>query len=77
MDKLGITAAPERGAEAHVFQPSIKTGNRVEVSHRAKGRKASGVSRAASAAMRKCRGERCELRASSTKSSPLLRKPAR
>ena len=77
MGKLSITAAPEPGAEAHVFQPSIRTGNGVEVSHRAKGKKANGVSRAASAAMRRCRGERCELRTSITKSSPLLRRAAR
>ena len=77
MDKLSITAAPEPGAEAHVFQPSIGAGNAIEVRHRAKGKKANGVSRAASAAMRRCRGERCELRASRAKSSPLLRRAAR
>jgi len=40
-------------------------------------KKASGVSSAASAAIRKYSGERWELRVSRAKSSPLLRSPAR
>src|ERR1700760_3629142 len=76
MDKLGTSATGEPWPKTYVLQPAIRAGHTIEVgmgnTHRANGNKANGVRRAASAAMRKCRGERWELRASRTKSSPPL-----
>ena len=80
MSKLSATAALEPRPESHVFQPAIGLGDRVEIdsaAHRAKGNRAKGVRRAASAAMRRWRADRCVLRVSIAKSSPLLSNAAR
>ena len=81
MGELGIAAAGEPGPKTDVFEPPIGAGDAIEVgigsTHRAKGNRANGVSRAASAAMRRCRGESWELRASRVKSRPLLTIAAR
>ena len=77
MGELGTPAAGEPWPKTDVLEPAIGAGNAIEVgslgsSSPGKGNRANGVSRAASAAMRRCRGERWELRASRAKSSPLL-----
>ena len=76
--ELGIPAPAKPGSKAQIFKPSIGPGDAIEVyAHRAKGKKANGVSNAASAAMRKCSGDRWVLRASRAKSNPLLSRAAR
>ncbi len=79
--QLGGPAAGQVGPEAEVLKPAIGSCYAIEGdlwrAHRAKGSKAIGVSRAISAAMRRCKGEKRELRASRANRSALLTVAAR